>query len=156
MKLSIIIPALNEETTIAETIHVAKKAFPEAEIVVVDDGSTDGTAENARKCGTVLIRHSNNRGKGRAMSSGAKAASGEALLFLDADILNLSTKMLKKIVLPVLKHDAEASIGTFESPHPQTFTELVYRPLVGLAFPEVNKAIQESPLSGQRAIIKKV
>lgn len=83
--LSIIMPAKNEAAAIKAAVSGAREAFPDAEIVVVDDGSTDDTGELAREAGAVVIRHPISMGNGAAIKAGARAASGEILAFMDAD-----------------------------------------------------------------------
>lgn len=153
MMVSVIIPAWNEEKTIANTVARARKAFPEGEVIVIDNASKDETEANAKQAGALVLRESK-KGKGHALKKGLAKASGEILVFLDADIRNLSPSMLKRLVRPVMNGECEAVIGTFSSPFPQTLTEFAYKPLVGSAFPEVAKAIPDSPLSGQRALTK--
>jgi rSAM/selenodomain-associated transferase 2 len=81
MRISIIIPALNEESAIAETVRSLRGERPH-EIIVVDGGSSDGTREKASAADKVLLGP---RGRAAQMNHGAAHASGEALLFLHAD-----------------------------------------------------------------------
>lgn len=83
--LSIIMPAKNEAAAIKAAVSGVREAFPDAEIIVVDDGSTDDTGELAREAGAVVIRHPISMGNGAAIKAGARAASGEILAFMDAD-----------------------------------------------------------------------
>jgi glycosyltransferase involved in cell wall biosynthesis len=83
--LSIVIPAKNESATIGDVISTASAEFPAAEIIVVDDGSTDNTAEVAENSGATVVRHPESLGNGAAVKSGARAASGEILAFMDGD-----------------------------------------------------------------------
>lgn len=83
--VSIIVPAKNESTTIESVVSGAKRALPDAEIIVVDDGSTDDTASIAEGAGARIVRHPESLGNGAAVKSGARAASGDILCFMDAD-----------------------------------------------------------------------
>jgi glycosyltransferase involved in cell wall biosynthesis len=83
--VSIIIPAHNEEPTIASIVRLSAAAVPGAEVVVVDDGSTDGTAEAATNAGARVIRLDVNEGKGAALQRGIRGSSGEILVFIDGD-----------------------------------------------------------------------
>lgn len=83
--VSIVIPAKNEMATIESVVAGAFTAVPDAEIIVVDDGSGDQTAALARKAGAVVIQHPESLGNGAAVKSGARAATGQILCFMDAD-----------------------------------------------------------------------
>jgi len=85
MKLSIIIPAYNEENSIKEIIVRTKKIVPHAEIIVVDDGSTDKTGAIAKKTGVKVISYEPNRGKIFALKTGYEKASGETIATIDSD-----------------------------------------------------------------------
>src|SRR5690606_30362257 len=84
-RLSIILPAKNEESSVGEVVRRARHVCPDAEIIVVDDGSTDGTASAAESAGATVVRHPESLGNGAAVKTGARAASGEILCFMDAD-----------------------------------------------------------------------
>lgn len=83
--LSIIIPARNESAAIGNVVRTAKSEYPDAEIIVVDDGSTDDTARTAEEAGAMVIRHPESLGNGAAVKSGARAAHGEILALMDGD-----------------------------------------------------------------------
>ena len=83
--LSIVIPAKNESGAIANAVTGAREKFPDAEIIVVDDGSTDDTASVAESAGAKVIRHPESLGNGAAIKSGARAATGEIIAFMDGD-----------------------------------------------------------------------
>ncbi|GAB4173802.1 MAG: glycosyltransferase family 2 protein [Wenzhouxiangellaceae bacterium] len=85
MSLSIIIPARDEGATIASVVEAVRRGHPDAEIIVVDDGSADQTAELARQAGAKVISHPVSLGNGAAVKAGARRASGDILVFLDAD-----------------------------------------------------------------------
>ena len=83
--LSIVIPAKNESAAIGKVVRTAKSEYPDAEIIVVDDGSTDATARTAEEAGAMVIRHPESLGNGAAVKSGARAARGEILALMDGD-----------------------------------------------------------------------
>lgn len=83
--LSIIIPAKNEAESIAGVVSLARQTHPDAEIIVVDDGSDDNTASLAEDAGARVLHHPEGLGNGAAVKSGARAAKGEVLVFMDGD-----------------------------------------------------------------------
>src|SRR5437016_2716049 len=91
LKISIVVPAFNEEKLIAQTIHQIPAALApfiklgwQTELIVCDNNSTDATAELARQAGAIVVFEPINQ-IGRARNSGAAAASGDWLIFVDAD-----------------------------------------------------------------------
>lgn len=84
-EVSVVIPAFNEEAGIAEVVRGALAKHAWREVLVVDDGSTDQTAERAQAAGARLIRHPYNKGNGAAVKTGLREATGEVVLLMDAD-----------------------------------------------------------------------
>ena len=82
---SILVPAYNEAQAVAGLIAALTRAARWREIIVIDDGSTDGTGEEAAKAGAVVIRHPYNKGNGAAVKSGLRKATGTFVLIVDAD-----------------------------------------------------------------------
>jgi glycosyltransferase involved in cell wall biosynthesis len=85
-KISVIIPAYNEATTIGDIVSKIKTFYPEFEILVVNDGSTDDTAAVAKRAGATVCSHPYNMGNGAAVKSGIRTASGDILVLIDADL----------------------------------------------------------------------
>ncbi|HEX7080743.1 MAG TPA: glycosyltransferase family 2 protein [Gammaproteobacteria bacterium] len=83
--VSIIIPAKNEAVPLAELLPRIKSVVPHAEVLVVDDASSDSTAEVAARFGAVVVRHPYGMGNGAAIKTGARAATGDVFVFMDAD-----------------------------------------------------------------------
>ena len=157
MITSCIIPAYNEELTVGKMLALLKKISFIDELIVVDDGSSDNTFDVASRYAKV-IRHKKNKGKGAAMKSGIKSAKGDIILFLDADLQHIGKTQisrLKSMVNIIKKNKADVVIGTFDFECFQTFTELIYKPLMGMLFPEVLEKIPHGFLSGQRVIKRK-
>jgi glycosyltransferase involved in cell wall biosynthesis len=83
--ISIVIPAFNEEHTIARVIHDVRAQCPDAEIIVVDDYSQDATAEKARAAGARVISRPYNLGNGAGVKTGVRAATGDVIVVIDGD-----------------------------------------------------------------------
>lgn len=83
--VSVVIPARNEQSAIGEVVECTSQTLPDAEIIVVDDGSDDRTAEYAESAGATVLRHNYPRGNGAAIKTGARAARSEILVFMDGD-----------------------------------------------------------------------
>lgn len=83
--LSVVLPAKNESAAIGVTITGLCEKYPEAEVIVVNDGSTDDTAKVAENAGAKVISHPYSKGNGAAIKTGARAAQGDVIVFMDAD-----------------------------------------------------------------------
>jgi glycosyltransferase involved in cell wall biosynthesis len=84
-RLSIVLPAKNEVETISKIVGRVREVCSNAEILVIDDGSNDGTAKLAGYCGVSVVSHPYSMGNGAAIKTGARVASGDILVFMDAD-----------------------------------------------------------------------
>ena len=82
---SIVIPAKNEAGAIGSAVAGAREAYPDAEIIVVDDGSDDDTGAVAKEAGAIVVRHPESLGNGAAVKAGARAATGDVIAFMDGD-----------------------------------------------------------------------
>lgn len=111
-RVSVVIPAWNEADRIGATVAAARALPDIAEVVVVDYGSSDGTGEAAQVAGARVVRLSSNAGKARAMEAGADVATGDFLLFLDAD-LGATAAEASVLVPPVLLGNADMTMATF-------------------------------------------
>lgn len=84
-ELTIIMPAHNEAGRVGDVVQQVRRQCPTAEVVVVDDASTDETAEEARAAGATVVRHPYNKGNGAAVKTGLRHAHGRLVLLMDAD-----------------------------------------------------------------------
>jgi len=114
MKVAAIIPAYNEERTVAQVIKIVDQVDLVDEIIVVSDGSTDTTASVALNQGATVIELEQNIGKGGAMVAGMARTKADVILFLDADLIGLTQQHVYDLLEPVLKGEAEMTVGIFE------------------------------------------
>ncbi len=148
-KLSVIIPAYNEEENIVKVINMLKSDKSEIinEIIVVDNASTDNTNKLATSTG-IKVLGCDNKGKGYAMEMGIKYTNNEIIVFLDADINNYANDLVEILTAPILNEKADFVKSMFERIGGRV-TELVAKPLLDILFPDIYKFSQ--PLSGMIA-----
>lgn len=106
-----IVSAFNEERDIAGVVRELSSYSGFSEVIVVDDGSTDATAQIATTFPVRVIRHEVNRGKGAAMQTGVAATDADVIFFCDADMRGLSHAMLDAVLAPVLRGETEMVIA---------------------------------------------
>ncbi|NLO89670.1 MAG: glycosyltransferase family 2 protein [Clostridia bacterium] len=110
MKVSVIVPAYNEEEKIMDTVNALHKISGINEIVVVDDGSEDSTALKAKEAGAKVIILPKNQGKGNALNEGAKHVTGDIVVLADADLGDTAVE-IEKLIEPVAHGRADMSIA---------------------------------------------
>jgi glycosyltransferase involved in cell wall biosynthesis len=150
----VIFAAKNEENTIENSVSIAKKSYYKPEVLVVDAHSSDKTTELAISAGAVVIQQSKHLfpGKGLAMKEGLKEAiermSADIVVFLDADIRNLTTDWVNQLVGAIIYDNCDMSRG-FYTRHARdaAVTKLIARPMLHIFFPELSHF--EQPLSGE-------
>ena len=112
VRVSIIIPAYNERETIAEALRRVRAVPCETEIIVVDDASTDGTREILEgEAGILLIRHTDNQGKGTAIRSALRVATGDVIVVQDAD-LEYAPADIPQLIEPIARGEARVVYGS--------------------------------------------
>lgn len=112
--LTVVIPAYNEADAVDRVINKIRALRPEAEILVVDDGSRDNTAEVARAAGARVIRHPYNKGNGAAVKTGLRNATGDVVLLLDADGQH-PPEDIERVLAPIGEYDLVVGARTRES-----------------------------------------
>ncbi len=164
--LAVVIPARNESDRISATVRAAALIPGVDLVVVVDDGSVDGTGAEAALAGATVVRHARNLGKAAAMESGAQAVSaieaeharsGDSglarhLLFLDADLAE-TAKDAAPLAEPVRTGAADMTIAVFASREKRGGHGLV----LGLAGAGIERATgwrPAEPLNGQRCLTR--
>lgn len=142
--VSIVIPVLDEAHTIGRLVALARRSPKVLEVIVVDDGSIDGTRGIASGAGARVIT-SSLLGKGASMADGIEASHGEVLLFLDGDLLEIRDGFIDGLVGPILAGQADLVKAKFTRDAGRV-TILTARPLLSAFFPEL--AGFEQPLGG--------
>lgn len=113
--IDVVMPARDESLTVAANVAAAAGCRHVREVVVVDDGSADDTAERASAAGAKVLRLAGSAGsKAEAMAAGVAATDAEAILFVDADCTALTAEHLESVCAPFLDGRAVMSIGTFD------------------------------------------
>ncbi|MCE5323001.1 glycosyltransferase family 2 protein [bacterium] len=114
MKVAAVVPAYNEKDRISVVLEAIKSAQSVDEILVVSDGSTDGTYELVSSDPCVRVMHLDaNRGKGGAMRAGALGTDADVILFLDADLVGMDGEKVDAIIQPVADGQTDMAIGIF-------------------------------------------
>lgn len=152
--VTVVVPAFNEEKTIADTIKALKKLPEINNIIVVNDGSGDDTSALARKEEVQVLDLPSNLGKGGAMNSSVKYINTDVVAFVDGD-LGAAADEVSKILAPVLAGETDLCIASFPPPTKKGGFGLVK----GTAARAIRKAgnfESTAPLSGQRAMTREV
>lgn len=148
--MSVIIPAYNEEKRIGNVL--ARIPDFVDEVIVIDDGSSDATYEVAKRYTDKAIRLNKNMGKGAALREGLRHASGDIIVFMDADGQH-NPKEIPKLLEPIIKGKADFVIGkriikTGKRPLPRKLSNFITTTLIRL---KTKQRIEDSQ-SGFRAI----
>lgn len=114
MKVSAVIPALNEAKTVGNVVHVLKQSPLVDEVIVVSDGSTDRTSERAQRAGAHVVLHATTQGKGEALKTGVREAHGSIVVFFDADLIRLTTEHVAMLIQPVLDGACDMNVGLLD------------------------------------------
>lgn len=109
--VAVIIPAFNESATIGTVVQIAVSSPFVDEVIVVSDGSTDETVRMAKEAGATTIDLKQNIGKGGAMRKGFEHTQAPVIVFLDADLIGLTSEHLAKLVHPVLDQTVMMQVG---------------------------------------------
>lgn len=148
-KVSVIIPAFNEARTVCGVIKEVLKLREVFEVILVDDGSTDKTNEKIAIFKSnerfTYFTHRKNRGKGAALRTGVLKAKKDIILLLDADLMNITTAKIRKIINPVLKDEVDIARAGFKLARGRV-TEMAVKPMMSILFPHLKF---DQPISGQ-------
>lgn len=174
-RISVCIPARNEVETVGAIVATVIGSLAAAnggapvvdEVMVIDDGSTDGTAAAAKAAGARVVKtrsESGAGGKGQAMRLALEVAEGDLIVFVDADVTNFGAHFVTGLLGPLLLDDSVALVkGCYRRPlagDPEgggRVTELMAKPLIDHFFPALSVIVQ--PLAGEtaapRAVLEK-
>ena len=115
MNVSVVVPAYNEAGRISAVLRPVVASPLVDEVIVVDDGSDDGTAAEASAFPVDVIRLSENRGKAAALDAGVSRAKNDVLLFLDADLVGLRTEHVDALIRAYEERRLDMVVGVFSS-----------------------------------------
>ena len=158
MTVAVVLPARNEVETVGPIVHAIRRDLPDLvdDVVVVDDGSVDGTAEAAEAAGARVVGSAGGPGKGQAMKAGLEATSADIVVYCDADLYEFESHFISRLVEPLQQRpEVQFVKAVYRRPlgdRPDEggrVTELVARPLLSLLFPELEHIVQ--PLGGEYA-----
>jgi len=150
-RVAAIVPAYDDATRVAATVAALRPLVDE--VIVVDDGSTDGTATEAERAGARVMRLPANRGKAAALETGIDATDAPILLFADADLAT-SAANLHVLIDSVTNGDVDVAIAAPPRGGPSGFGLVESLARAGIARATGRRL--ERPLSGQRAVRRKV
>ncbi len=149
-KVIAIIAAYNEADRIASTVNAVKQVGGIGRILVVDDGSSDGTGDVAEKAGAEVLRLSKNTGKGNALQRAISGVTEDVVLFLDGDLGDCASEA-SKILGPVIGGDADMAVADF--PKAKKAGGLGFAKGLGRwGIKKFTGVVMGEPLSGQRAV----
>ena len=108
-----VVPAYNEAGRISAVLHPIVSSSLVDEVIVIDDGSDDGTAEEAGRFPVRVVTLPENRGKAAALDVGVSEARNDTLLFLDADLVGLTTAHVDKLIRTYAEQELDMAVGVF-------------------------------------------
>jgi glucosyl-3-phosphoglycerate synthase len=163
MAISVCLPARNEAGTIGPIVRAVRASAMVDEVVVVDDGSTDDTAQVATDAGARVVAERDilpetgpGAGKGNVLWKALAASSGDIVCYVDADLRKFEVEYVERLCRPLIEHENMMFVKAF---YTRSFegaptgggrvTELVARPLLSLLFPKLTDIVQ--PLGGEYA-----
>jgi glycosyltransferase involved in cell wall biosynthesis len=152
--ITVVIPAYNEEKRIVATLQAVQNLEANPQIIVVNDGSSDRTAQLAREQGVRVVDLEVNRGKGGAMNAVLSLLDADITVFIDAD-LGSSAVEAYKIIDPVLNDRCDLCIAAFPLPAKKGGFGMV-KGTAARAIRRVGNIEVTAPLSGQRAMTREV
>lgn len=152
--ITVVIPAYNEEKRIVATLQAVQNLEANPQIIVVNDGSSDRTAQLAREQGVRVVDLEVNRGKGGAMNAVLPLLDADITVFIDAD-LGSSAAEAYKIIDPVLNDRCDLCIAAFPPPAKKGGFGMV-KGTAARAIRRVGNIEVTAPLSGQRAMTREV
>jgi phosphoserine phosphatase len=150
--ITVVIPVLNESATIASVVQFARRCSLVGEVIVVDDGSIDGTPELAERAGARVIT-SRMLGKGASMEDGLREARHELVVYLDGDLDGLREDAIESLAGPLVSGEADFVKAKFARKAGRV-TILTAKPLIRTYFPELS--FLDQPLSGVMGARKSV